>query len=102
MLTHTQDNVTRITNEIRKAINKLTRERFVSTKDIYVSMPYGLQQAYGYFALCRHTGDRPKQIFGCQIVPAYENKVTVYFDEWQLAEIEPTHISITTDQPETV
>lgn len=81
--------------QIKYAIRDMER-KCVNRKDIYISIPYDLQTALGWFMAHYRPGDRPTTIFGCPIIPAYENKISIFFDEWQLANLEPIHIEIKT------
>lgn len=91
---------------IRNAINEIKRKRMVYNEDIYISIPYHIQEFIGWwhnelmanpskaFIISPGPTGRPSRIFGCNIIPAYEEKVTVFFDECHLAEIEPISIEL--------
>ena len=102
----THDEVKELIKKVRFAINDLQKKCYMHPDDICVSIPYYFQSVVGWWH--DHTffstgttmhitpgpGGRPSKIFGCNIIPAYENKITVFFDECHLAEIEPISIEL--------
>jgi hypothetical protein len=91
---YTIEEVRLICNKMYVAVNKFNRQYHMALDDIYISIPYNLQQAIGQLNGARVIGQRPERMWGCPVIPAHEDRVTVFFDEWQTAEVEPIHITI--------
>lgn len=93
-LTFTLNDVSRVAQELIRTLRRFIAEHNLAYDHILVSMPRPFNTALGWY-MNGHTMDAPKEFRGIKIIPAHENKITVFCPDYQLFEgIKPISIEL--------
>lgn len=96
-LTFNLNDISQVAQLLSRTIRKFMGDHNFTAEHILVSMPRPFNNALGWY-MNGHTMDAPKEFRGVKIIPAHENKITVFVPDWQMYDVKP--VSINLNNPE--
>lgn len=91
--TFTLNDVSVVAQKLSRAVHQFFRDHNIGYTDMAISMPRPFNAALGWY-MSGQTLTPPSVFRGVNIIPAYENKITVFAPDFQHIDISPVSINL--------